>query len=548
MVKAALLRTILLLTAALHAPVGRAQDEVNAELQTLGPYLATLEKFGVPPDGAGAVNYLRGLRPHPEREQEVADLLKQLGDGSFQTREAATQQLLRMPNLPIALVSAAAEHKDPEVRWRAREVLQQSQSKSADVLFAALKAIAVFRPADAAPELLYVLPLCREPHLRDAAIDALRRAAAPEDRPLLQKALAGDSQPVRLAAIVGLTSITPKEDRARLHPQLDDRNDAVSLETARWLADLGDRTALPALVRLLDAQQQDVRSAAALTLRGLSGMNMGFISYNSAAERRDAVKRWRTWTANEGQTAELTFPVPRRRSARGDLAGNTLVSTGGKGKVIEFDPAGREVWSFPLSAWSAEKLQNGNVLIGSYNQRRVVEVDRAGKVVWELGGVSAMTAKPLLNGNFLISDFNGKRVVEMARNKQVVWEHKTDQQCFDSDRLPNGNTIYGCPNLVREVTSDHKTVREWTIKGRLNGFQALPSGNILVANYGRRSGRTPAPTGRQVWRLQESQPCDVFRLPSGNTLVSTNQRIIEVDAGGKLIKEICKSQYGSARR
>jgi hypothetical protein len=159
-----------------------------------------------------------------------------------------------------------------------------------------------------------------------------------------------------------------------------------------------------------------------------------------------------------------------------------------------------------------------------------------------------MTAKPLANGNFLISDFNGKRVVEMARDKSIVWEQPTEQECFDSDRLPNGNTIFGCPNLVREVTPEHELVREWKIEGRLNGFQALPSGNILVANYGAGEVYELTPDGRRVWSFKEPSPCDVFRLPEGSTLISTGARIIEIGPDDKLIRVICDAQYGSARR
>jgi outer membrane protein assembly factor BamB len=385
--------------------------------------------------------------------------------------------------------------------------------------------------------------------LEGAAIDALRATARPADAPAISKALSSGSVPQRVGAAAALCRISSQDHRDKLYPLLEDAESRVALEVARSLADVGDRKSLGTLVRLLDAGDNHVRTAAIVTLRGLTGQHMDYAAYETGEARAAAIKKWATWVAGEGQTAKLTFPVPRHSGARGDLAGHTLVTTGSRGQVKQFDPSGKEVFSFPIDAWSAEKLQNGNLLIASYNANKVIEVEPStSKVVWEHAGINAMKTKPLENGNFLISDFNGHRVVEMARNKQIVWEQPTEQECFDCDRLASGNTIFGCPNFVREVTPDHKLVREWKIDGRLNGFQALPNGNILVANFGRSEVVELAPDGKQIWRLEEPQPCDVFRLPDGNMLVSTQQRIIEVGPDGKVLKVICEAQYGSARR
>ncbi|MCA9267337.1 MAG: PQQ-binding-like beta-propeller repeat protein, partial [Planctomycetales bacterium] len=339
----------------------------------------------------------------------------------------------------------------------------------------------------------------------------------------------------QLGGAAALCSITDPADTATLLPLLDDRDDRVALEVAQHLADLGDRRVLPVLVRLLDAESVAVRVDAAVTLRGLTGRFMGYAAYESAAARHEAVKKWSTWIADEGKTAALTFPVPRHSGARGDLAGNTLIATGSKGEVFELDPSGKRLWVHPIDSWSAEKLQDGDVLIASYTANKVIVVEpTTQKVVWEFAGLNAMTAKPLANGNFLVSDFRGKRAVEIARNKQIVWEQALEQECFDCDRLPSGNTICGSPNFVREYTHDHKLVREWKIEGRLNGFQALPNGNVLVANFGKSEVVELTPDGKQLWRVAEPGPCDVYRLPSGATLISTQQRVIEVDAEGKV--------------
>lgn len=524
-------------------------NAADAEPPGHAAYLETLKEFGVPPSSAGAIEYLRQLHPSPERRQEVAALIEALADRSFARRESAMQSLLRMPNPPLAQLSAAADGDDPEVRWRAREILNKSQGQSTRVILAAMKVIAAEPTDDAVGAVLEAVPLCHQPFLEAAAIDALRATARPQHMRELRAALAGGQPSQRIAAAAALCRVVPKEERETIYPLLDDRDGRVVLEVARALADVGDRRCLAALVGLLAAEENGLRTDAALTLRGLTGQYMGYAPYETPQQRHEAIKKWSTWIANDGATAKLTFPVPRHSSARGDLGGHTLVSTGSKGRVRQFDAQGKEVWSYPIAAWSAEKLQNGNVLIGSYNGNKVLEVEPAtDKVVWQYPGINAMTAKPLPGGNILVADFNGRRVVEIGRNKQIVWEHKTEQECFDCDRLPNGNTIFGCPNFVREVTHDHKLIREWKIDGRLNGFQALPSGNILVANYGRSEVVELSPDGRRVWEFKEQRPCDVFRLPGGNTLISSYRRIIEIGPDDKLIREICDAQYGSARK
>lgn len=516
----------------------------------IASYRRTLEEFGVEPNGAGAVGYLKQLHPTPERQQQVAAQIEKLASRSFAEREVATQQLLRMPDLPTGLLIKASQGDDPEVRWRASEVLKKSQGQSTRVIFAALKVIAAEKTADAAPTVLAAIPLCHETYLAAAAGDALRAAAQAKDVDLLRTSFANGTAAQRVAAVGALCAVTDAASRDSLYPLLDDADERVRLEVARSLADVGERRSLAALVALLSAEATNVRSEAGVTLRGLTGQELGYAAYDSAEGRAAAIKKWSDWVAGPGKDAALKFPVPRHFSARGDLGGHTLVSTGSRNQIIEFDASGKEVWSFQLGgAWSAEKLISGNVLIASYAENRVVEVETASKkIVWSHEGINAMKTKPLANGNFLISDFNGKRVVEMTREKEIIWEQPTEQECFDCDRLPNGNTIFGCPNFVREVTPDHELVREWKIDGRLNGFQALASGNILVANYGASEFVELSPDGKRVWAFKETNPCDVFRLPEGNTLISTGQRIIEIGPDDKVLRVICECQYGSARR
>jgi hypothetical protein len=513
-------------------------------------YFKTLREHDIEPSVAGARQYLRDLVPAAIQREQIDALIADLGHTEYARREAATAQLLRFPAVPIAELTQAAGQGDTETRWRARMILDRAEQESAHVMFAALKIVASEPGDDTARDILGILPLCRSPFLLQAAHHALRKSAGPNDVQMLRTRLASDDARDRIAGIIGLSGAM-KQDLGELHPLLEDADDGVALAAARALGNVGDRAALAAFVRLLEADDPQIRSESIYQLSGLTGENLGFAAYFDQPQRADSVGRWKLWLADNSTDAKLTFPVEQNRSARGNLNGNTLIATGSARRVYEVTPGGETLWTYEIDSWSAEKLQSGNVLIASYSQNKVVEVDGQGQEVWSMESISAMTAKPLHNGNYLIADFSGRRVVEVSREgKRIVWEHVTPEECFDADRLANGNTIYGCPNMVQEVTPDRKLVREWSIAGRLNGFQALPNGNIIVANYGANKvyELTPPPDSKTLWELDESQPCDVFLMPDGNMLVTTASRIIEVGPDRKTVREIGKAQYGSARR
>jgi hypothetical protein len=533
---------LLAVSAALVVPVRGAKDAYRPS------YLKTLREHDIEPTAAGARRYLRNLRPADDERAAIDRLIAQLGHEEFRKREAATNELLRMSSIPIDSLSEAAHGDNAEIRWRSQSILEQAEAQSAHVVLAALKIASAERAEGLVADILAIVPLCRRPFLQQAVHEALRSITTAGDVGVLRRALDSDDEEIRLAATVGLTGALPPGEIGQLRELLDDDDDRVALEAARGIGNRGDRAALPALVRLLDSDDPQVRGRSAAMLQSVSGESLGYAAYFDRERRAEAVARWRTWLSENGESVPLNFPVAKSHDARGALRGNTLIATGSARRVFELAPSGREVWSYPIDSWSAEKLQNGNVLIASYSQNKVLEVDAQGEVVWSLDGVSAMTAKPLHGGNFLVADFSNSRVVEFDAARNEVWEQKTPGECFDADRLPNGNTIFGCPNVIQEVSPDHKEVRKWEISGRLNGFQALPNGNVIVANYGANAVYELDAAGEKLWEVSEPQPCDVFQLPDGRLLVTTAQRVVEFDVDHKFVREICKAQYGSARR
>jgi hypothetical protein len=128
------------------------------------------------------------------------------------------------------------------------------------------------------------------------------------------------------------------------------------------------------------------------------------------------------------------------RHVRMTPGGNFLVAHMDLGKVVEYLPDGKEIWSVAApSAWAAVRLKNGNTLISGNQHGYVREVNRNGEAVWEitsndLPSIPLHTVQEvtrLANGNTLINNWVGGvpqgdwpkvvQLIEVTPDKKVVW-------------------------------------------------------------------------------------------------------------------------------
>jgi hypothetical protein len=108
--------------------------------------------------------------------------------------------------------------------------------------------------------------------------------------------------------------------------------------------------------------------------------------------------------------------------------GQVVLVTNG-GRCLRLDADGKQLHSFPTGVvlsigTQIECLPGGHILIPMYSRNQVVEYDAAGRVVW-----SAMVARPnsvqrLPNGHTLISSRLGTLVLELDRNGDEVWRYR----------------------------------------------------------------------------------------------------------------------------
>ena len=133
-------------------------------------------------------------------------------------------------------------------------------------------------------------------------------------------------------------------------------------------------------------------------------------------------------------------PHGQFRHVRPTPEGTFLVAHMDLGKVVEYSPDGKPLWSVDApSAWAAIRLKNGHTLISGNQNGYVREVDKAGKIVWEvnkndLPGIQLYTVQEvsrLANGNTLINNWPGSlptdqwpstvQLIEVTPDKKVVW-------------------------------------------------------------------------------------------------------------------------------
>jgi hypothetical protein len=125
------------------------------------------------------------------------------------------------------------------------------------------------------------------------------------------------------------------------------------------------------------------------------------------------------------------------RHARLTDAGTLLVAHMDLGKVVEYDEAGKELWSTPApNCWAALRLKNGNTLITS--NRAVREVNPAGETVWQFTPddvpdyrvAQFQIATRLPNGNTLVNNWvnqwNG--TIDPATAPVQAWEITPDKK------------------------------------------------------------------------------------------------------------------------
>ena len=231
---------------------------------------------------------------------EVAGLIKKLGDKSAETREKAMGELIALGHAAVPqLRQAANTFDDPDVPARARECLSFIEGAGgATIASAAARQLALLRPDKTLDVLIEYLPFADDDQVSSEVHNALI-AVAPRSGtldPVLIKALE-DKVPVRRAVAAEVLCQTAGRNAfSAVRPLLKDAKPTVKLRVALSLVNSYNPEGVPVLIDLLGDLPIEQRKQAEDYLKDLAGdWTVTVPQGNDGISRKLRKDMWGAW-------------------------------------------------------------------------------------------------------------------------------------------------------------------------------------------------------------------------------------------------------------
>ena len=292
-----LILTLVLVSALCNAPHLAAQTPATetpaAKNAFASPFVDLLKQAGISPTPEDLRALLVRSAPDPKSKDSFAARVAQLGDDDFFKREAAMQSLLQDTHREAGVLEKAAASTDPEVRWRAKLILEQTNKTRADLLYAAFVVIQSHKIEGLAEPLLAVGPVCQTELRRQALPKALDVTATVKDVAVLRQFLKHDDITSRSAAANTLRRLLGAEARADLLPLLNDKRDSVRLSAAEHLVKWDSPEALETLGQLLDSEQTQIRNRSIQLLVATTKIALPYSAFAVGETRSKQAADWR---------------------------------------------------------------------------------------------------------------------------------------------------------------------------------------------------------------------------------------------------------------
>jgi hypothetical protein len=515
--------------------------------------LKILKDGKIAPDDKSLLDFFRARTLTEDDRSRLTATIHRLGDDDFDVREKASEDLAKAGLSALSILRAAVNNPDVEIARRVEICLRpiSQGDESARIVAAAL--ILAHHQADGVVNVLMAyLPSVPDD---EVVADGLREAlilytkAIKRIDPQLRKALDDPIAANRAMAARIIGEGVPSE-RELIRRLLDDPSPKVRYVVASTFVTAGDAKAIPTLLRLIGDGPAEISCLVEdLLCQLLDDLEMppATISGADDAGRKMAQAAWEKWFAAKGDKVKLS-----RLTETAPLRGRTIIAEvdgGGtaQGRIWECGPDGKQRWEMNEVGGPVDIqiLPGDRLLVAEYYTSRVTERDRQGKILWESPRLSdnTVSAQRLPNGNTLIATRSS--VVEYNRAKEKVAEFPTNRGLvFQAIRHRNGNTYVLTGTVVVEFDASRKQVRVTDI-GRMQGwggFEILPNGNFLVANYtlGHRYAEIGA-NGKVIFEnVTGGSPARIQRLRNGNTLVAggSNLAVVEYDRDKKEVWKV----------
>lgn len=503
----------------------------------------TLKTAGVSTDGPALLDYLRRLIATTANRDKIKELIRKLGDDSFDVREKASHDLIALGRPAIPFLRQAMTDTDLEVVRRAENCIRLiDQGGVASYPAATIRLIALKKPAGAAEVLLNYLPVAEDESIADEVRTALATVALRDGKPdaLLVGALSDKTPLRRAAAAEALCRAGAVDQKPAVVALLKDAEPTVRLRVGLALANLKERAALPVLIELLDQLPAAQLWAVEEVLLKLAGDQAPSVSLNDTeAARKKCREAWTAWWKEHGEKVDLA-----RITNPPQLLGYTLVVLLDRGVVVELDKENKtriqfEGVQFPLDV---QILPGDRILVAEQQGDRVCERNAKGEVLWEKKVEAPLVAQRLPNGNTFIA--NRTQLLEVDRTGKEVFSHvpPDGDGIMRAVKLRNGDI--GIVTLGQNFTRLDSTgakLRSFPVAVNTSGgrIEVLPNGHVLIPQMRDNKVVEYDADGKVVWSVTVEQPIAAVRLPNGNTLATsmTQKRAVEFDKSGKEVWE-----------
>lgn len=502
-----------------------------------------LREANLASDGASLLDFLRKQTLVAANRDKLKELIRRLGDDSFEAREKASADLVAVGRVALPLLEQALKDPDLEVARRSEKCIELIRQKShVSPTAAVVRLLARKRPAGAAEALLDYLPYAESAAAIEEVRTALVAVALRDGQvdPVLKEALSDKMALRRGAAAEALCRAGALDQRPALLRLLKDPDPTVRLRLALALAYAREKEAVPVLIELLGILPPDQLWPVEDVLLRLADDQApadGLGGDDAARKKcRDAWAAW--WRAHEAgiDLAKLT-DTPK-------LLGYTLVVLLDQGVVIDLDENNKPRWQiegldFPLDV---QLLPREHILVAEQNGGRVTERNRKGAIVWEKKIDTPLMAQRLPNGNTFIATRNQLLEVDPAGKEIYSYVFPNGDSIMRALKLRNGDVacVTAAQQFVR-LDPKGKELKRFPVSVNTSGgrIDVLPNGHVLIPQMSDNKVVEYDADGRAVWQASVEQPIVASRLPTGNTLVTSmsGKRAVEVDRAGKEVWE-----------
>ncbi len=484
---------------------------------------------------------LRRHTLHAEDRVRVRGLLGKLGNEDFTAREAASSELLALGRITLPQLHEATKDADLEVARRARLLTEQIE-RQRPVPAAALRLLAVRKPADAVEALFAYLPHAEDETRAEEVAKSLTVLARREGElnPALVHALTDPGPDIRATAAEALASGGGAAGRAEVRKLLSDTSPSVRLRAALALARKKERDSVPVLIDLLTLLPADQVGRAEDALHQLAGDTAPqAFAGDKPEERRKCRDAWAAWwkvNATSVDLGRLTVP---------SLLGYTVVCDLVGRSVYEIDRHGKRRWTIrnvegPVDAWV---LPGDRVLIAEFYGRRISERNLKGDIVWQkqVNG-NPINVQRLPNGHTFVATANGP-ILDLDREGKETTLVARPGGVLGAYRLRTGVIVAITRNgrclLLNAEGKQLSSFAAGNAAGASGRLDLLANGHILITQMQRNKVVEFDSTGTAVREWDTPRVSTASALPNGRILVAsqTSQRVYELDRAGKVVWE-----------